>query len=204
MAIRLAPSTWTSLRESGLEEEIVERAGIKDQLTDAETRELFNKFRIVEGFFIPYADLRGKVNGHYRIRALKGGPGPKYLQPKNTGNRIYIPPGLPRGWQDDPQVAVVITEGEKKALAGAQAGLVCIGVGGVSSWRSRTLRLPPGVEITQVQGGTVLRIDEKTINMIQEQVAPELTEIVWTNRQVTIVYDSDTRSEERRVGKESR
>lgn len=192
MATRLAESTWASLYESGLQEKIVEQAGIKDQTTDPETRELFNKFRITEGFVIPYADLRGRVNGHYRIRALKGGPGPKYLQPRNTGNRIYLPPGLPRHWAADPSLPIVITEGEKKALAGAQAGLVCIGVGGVSSWRSRTLRLPPGTEVTQTQGGTILKLDEKTTRLIQDQVAPELTEITWTNRQVTIVYDSDS------------
>ena len=190
----LAKATWASLQESGLTRDTVEKAGIKDGTSDEATRQLLTKYSIRAGYYIPYFEVSGKSLDHHRVRVLEsanGAGGPKYLQPKNTGNHLYIPPGLPAGWSTDPRVPLVITEGEKKALAGAQAGLVCIGVGGVQSWRSRTIRLP-GVEPTAQGRGVVVKLDDKAARMIDEQVAPELSEIHWSQRQVVIIYDSDT------------
>jgi len=197
MSLRLSEDTWTSLRESGLSESIVAQAGIKDQLTDADTRELFARRKITSGYLIPYADANGKVNGHNRIRVLKrvgSDGGPKYLQPGSSGNHLYIPPGLPKGWAKDPTTPLVITEGEKKTLAAAQVGLICVGVGGVNSWRNRTLKLPKEAQLQEGEGkgGIVVKLDDKVTHMIQEQVAPELLDIEFGNRPVTIVFDSDT------------
>lgn len=200
-AVRLSDSTWASLFESGLTEETVYRAGIKDQTTDEKTRDLLASHRIQEGYYIPYAGIKAGTNGHHRIRILKPGPGApksKYYQPKSSGNHLYIPPGLPTGWAKDPTVPLVITEGEKKALAAAQQGLVCVGLGGVNSWRNRTLKLPAGSQIEKgtEQGSLIVKLDDKSVAMLEEQVCPELLEIIWMTRQVTVVFDSDTNDNE--------
>jgi hypothetical protein len=50
----------------------------------------------------------------------------------------------------------------------------------------------PTEEALPEKGGIVLKLDEASARMIEEQVAPELLEIEWSARKVTIVYDSDT------------
>jgi hypothetical protein len=89
----------------------------------------------------------------------------KYLQPKDSSNRLYFPPGVDLR-ADTP---VWLTEGEKKALKLTQEGFPCIGLGGVWSWR---------------QGGRGYQLGRK-------QVIPDLDRVLWVGREVTIVFDSD-------------
>ncbi len=78
--------------------------------------------------------LDGEVNCFARRRPhappILGGKPAKYLQPPGTPLRAYYPvaslPGL-----REPGTPVYLTEGEKKALAMAQLGLVAVGIGGV-------------------------------------------------------------------------
>jgi hypothetical protein len=57
----------------------------------------------------------------------------KYEQPKDELIRPYFPP-LVRPLLDDPGLPLVIPGGEKKACAGVQAGLPCVGLAGVWCW----------------------------------------------------------------------
>jgi len=61
-------------------------------------------------------------------------PRPKYLQQPGTPVELYIPPTL--DWTEyfkEDHYPLIVTEGEKKALAIAQRGLYAVGLGGVSS-----------------------------------------------------------------------
>jgi hypothetical protein len=102
-----------------------------------------------------------------------------------------LPADLPRGWEENPSVPVIITEGEKKAMAASQHGLVTVGVGGVDSWRSRTHRIPLSA-VSKDGDMVVLKVDDQLAMEIQEGVAPELLKVTWLDRRVVIVYDSDT------------
>jgi len=89
----------------------------------------------------------------------------KYESPRGASNRAYFPPGV-REQVHPPGQTVLITEGEKKALALAQAGYAVIGLVGVYGWkRSR-----------------------------REQLIDELEEVDWNGRDVVIVFDSDVSS----------
>jgi hypothetical protein len=89
----------------------------------------------------------------------------KYLQPKDSANRLYFPPGVDLR-ADTP---VWLTEGEKKALKLTQEGFPCIGLGGVWSWR---------------HGGRGYRQGKG-------RVIPDLERVNLVDREVIIVFDSD-------------
>lgn len=91
------------------------------------------------GYTIPYPG----VPGYYRFRYLgdlprhKDGKPIKYTQPRHTRPHIYFPANV--AWGDvlaDSDVALVIAEGEKKAIAGANAGFAVVGLGGAWGWVS--------------------------------------------------------------------
>ncbi len=98
---------------------------------------------------IPYWQLDGSpLESYWRIRFVpylktKSGKGQKYSQPKDSSPHLYIPPPslVPSDVWYDATEPIIITEGEKKALAAAQHGFNCIAVGGVDSWHSKTLEL---------------------------------------------------------------
>jgi hypothetical protein len=191
MVLRLSSLSLRNLRESGLTDATIERAAIKDDSTDEETAALLDKLRVT-GYVIPYVDSKGGSSGHYRVRVLAGAAKvPKYLAPPKAGNHVYLPPGLPQGWLSDTNVPIVITEGEKKALAGVQAGIPTIGVGGVDSWRTRTFRIPV-TSVIRDNDALIVKVGEDGARELESSVAPELLDIVWHDRRVIIVYDSDT------------
>jgi hypothetical protein len=57
----------------------------------------------------------------------------KYEQPRGVGLRIYVPPMV---WplMADPSLPLLVTEGEKKALAAAQLDFAIVGLSGVDCW----------------------------------------------------------------------
>ena len=92
--------------------------------------------------------------------------GPKYLQESKTVPGAYFHASY--AWAaclDDPDVPLILTEGEKKAAKGCEVGFATIGLGGVWNWR-----LPNGLLI------------------------PELKAIMWAKRPVYICFDSDART----------
>lgn len=123
---------------------------------------------------IPYFDLAGEPveerNGatFHRIRRLRDAlpkRAGKYLQPPRTRPHVYFPPMAALAWPEtarDTTCPVIITEGEAKALRGAQDGLPCIALGGVYSFAGRN-----------------------------GELLPDLAQFAWDGRQVVIVFDSD-------------
>jgi hypothetical protein len=135
-----------------------------------------------EGFQIPYFTLDGKPrpDNFYRFRFTVDRPskgwasiGPpekprRYAQPPDSGCAAYFPPLLPAPWRayaKDPAHSLGITEGELKAACACSLGIPVIGLGGVNNWRTATMN--------------------------RDQMLPELEEIVWAQRTVIIVFDSN-------------
>jgi putative DNA primase/helicase len=115
----------------------------------------------------PYVGVDGS-NGYCRVKPddprTCQGRSVKYESPKGRSNQVYLPPRS-RCRLDDPQEMLLITEGEKKALALDQAGFVTVGLVGVWGWK-------------------VAR---------QQRLLPELETLPWSGREVRIVFDSDVR-----------
>lgn len=164
----LLPHHLRHLRESGLSDATITAAGIYSETSPAKLAQLLGwryATKIAPAIVIPFVDSRG-ANGYYRIRpdrprTIKGKP-VKYESPKGQPNRIYLPPGVAERL-DDSACELLVTEGEKKALAATQAGFPCIGLVGVYGWKAKG--------------------DEKLL--------PELEHTQWRGRKVFIVFDSD-------------
>lgn len=169
--IELAKAKWHS---SGLTNPHAKKIGLR-ALDGAATAKLAANFHPVGALQIPYFNLDGLATGFYRVRYLEPLPGfagvvekpQRYAQPAKTINEAYLPPLFDKPWKEvaaDKEVTIYITEGELKAACGCVHGLATIGLGGVDVWRSTKRQIP--------------------------LLAP-LPEIVWQDRKVVIVYDSD-------------
>ena len=121
---------------SGIPAEIVEREGLWSATAD-EVKELLGWDVGSGGIVFPYPGHDNFI----RVRLDRPWKGPgytklaKYLSPKRSGNRLYIPRSLPTEavLGTDP---LIITEGEKKALAAIGKGIPCIATAGIWSWKS--------------------------------------------------------------------
>lgn len=113
-------------------------------------------------YIIPYYGMNGVRVPFYRAKVFNPDPnkGPKYLQPKGTLAYIYFPPGfdqalqmlekgtLPKSHINGFKPSIMICEGEKKAAKALQEGFLCVGLGGIYNWKSRTVILPDTTNIT--------------------------------------------------------
>lgn len=124
------------LYRSGLDDSMIEAAGIYSlppsgwEAIGAAPQ----KKGALSAYRIPYPG----TNGFYRDRIFYATPEQekehgKYHQPAGSPCRLYFPPKLNKKVLADPTVPLFLVEGEKKTLAGVQAGLICIGVGGWSN-----------------------------------------------------------------------
>ncbi len=175
------------LRRSGLTDDTIAAAGFRS-LSTAEARDILD-MDAGPGLAVPYPGLTHKDGSPYvRVRldqplATRNGHTARYLTRKGESPRLYIPPTLPPGWREDPKLRMLATEGEKKSLKATQDGFPCVGIGGTWAW----LR----------NGG-----DGKSAPIA------DLAKIAWKSRIITIVGDSDLRSNEQaadgleRLGKE--
>jgi Domain of unknown function (DUF3854) len=108
----------------------------------------------------------------------------KYLSAPGSSSILYVAPGTPLEWLSDPSVPLIITEGEKKALALAElfrwAGLdgVVIALQGVWNFRGT---------VGKATGPNGDRRDVKG-------TIPDFDRICWTNRIVMIIFDSNVES----------
>ncbi len=161
------------LRASGLSAETIRDAGIRS-LTGADAKELVGR-NVGPALAFPYprAVLEGGAILHRlkpdRPRTDDNGRAVKYESPSRrinpSGNRLYIPATLDPEVLADAQRPLVITEGEKKTLKAIQEGFDTVGLGGVWSWRTRA-------------GERSVAIDDLDL-------------IVWRDRTVVVIFDSD-------------
>lgn len=129
------------------------------------------------GYRIPYFDREGNLRTDmYRYRfledtrkkgfgALGSAKARRYSQPAGSPPGVYWPPFT--AWHQivaDEAIPIIVTEGEKKAAIATKMGLPTIGLGGVWSFKSKSI----GVRLL-----------------------PELESVLWEGRQVLVIYDSD-------------
>jgi putative DNA primase/helicase len=92
----------------------------------------------------------------------------KYEAPVGQPSRLYFPAGVGPEVLADNTVPLVIVEGEKKAIALAQAGFIAIAVSGVWSWCKKS----------DADGRP-------------KELIPDFDQIVLDGRVVIIIFDSD-------------
>jgi putative DNA primase/helicase len=171
MAQTLSEHHRRELHASGLTDETIEACGFytencPNRLGSILLRK-WHKSR-GDGLVIPFRDSAGNVNGYKRVKPIsprrdRNGRAIKYESPRGTGNRAFFPPGvLP--FLDDPEVELLIVEGEKKSAAGSQEGFPTIGLIGVYGWKE---------------------------GRKADRLIPDLDCVAWSGRRVVIVYDSD-------------
>lgn len=126
---------------------------------------LLRRYRDAQGAERPFARVRWLTPRQKPSSAfLRPGKGQRYDQPPRSGVAAYFPPLV--NWPaivKDATQAIVVTEGEAKALCAARHGVPTIALGGVFSFMSRN----------------------------QEGLLPELEAVTWRDRDVYIVFDSD-------------
>jgi hypothetical protein len=163
----LSPAHRDDLHRSGLTDESIARLYFEA----VPPRDLPVK-GAESAYRIPYFDLTGIPNCFSRLKFVPPvtdarNHAMKYWQPTGSPPALYLPPlaDWPRV-ATDPTVSLTITEGEKKAAAGCQQGLIVGGVGGVWCWTS-------------------------TLDNGDKLVLPMLDEFHWTHRSVLLCPDSD-------------
>lgn len=178
----MLPLAIADLERSGITEADAQAAGIFDT-PDASS--IYPDFEPVPALVIPYYrpdgelmtfERDGATEPFCRVRYLKppipksanlfAGP-PKlqrYSQPGSSGTRAYFAPQVNWGKiVEDVQEPIIITEGEKKALAAVALGFPVIALGGVFNFATA-----------------------RTDNLL-----PELEAIKWSGRDLYVIFDSD-------------
>jgi AAA domain/Domain of unknown function (DUF3854) len=157
------------LLHRGLTDATIEAAGFRS-LTSEEVLAVlkFNPNKS-PGLGIPFLHPTTGETRLIRVRSdiapmINGKPA-KYLSPKGSGNLLYFHPDCAERLKD-PTEPLYLTEGEFKALAAWQAGLLALGLIGVWGWRAKGLNR-------------------------HSQAIPDLDLITWQGRTVVIVFDSD-------------
>jgi putative DNA primase/helicase len=164
----LHPDALADLRKSGLSDATLARCGLHSvRPKDLKACAIPG---IVHALAFPYFALDGTPSDFQRWKLFYDGEPndkPRYWQPKGSDPQPYFPPLV--DWQalaSDPTQPLLMTEGEKKALAACQSGLPCIGLAGVWNWRAK-------------------------LDTGERLVLPGLDRIVWKGRTVELVPDSD-------------
>lgn len=177
----LTPEHYRVLHdESAISDSLIQSAGIRSIRSD-QVHELqslgFSEKQQVPGILFPHLTVWPNDDGTgqrivgYSLRrdepAMdgKGKPNRKYEIPYGQQATIYVPPTT-FALLNDPNVTLYGTEGIKKSLSLAAAGVATISFGGVWSWRGKNAK----------GGKTSL---------------PDLHEIAWNGRTVPIVFDND-------------
>jgi len=168
------------LRKSGISRAEAEEAGF---FTVRDASEIHPSFKPWPALVLPYADpfkddlmtyeFDGDTWDFCRVRyypptsAIRSPIKKKelrYGQPPGSGVKAFFPQTSKIDWAavaDDPDELIVITEGEKKALAGCLAGVPTIGLGGVYNFSN------------------------------DGELLDELLDMEWEGRPTYICYDSD-------------
>jgi hypothetical protein len=178
------------LMKSGLDP-----ADIKARAIDSVERAATGIPHSIQGYAIPYWDLRGHPLPFYRVRAFNHII--KYKQGKDTPNHVYFPPNFYAVAQKKDYI--LVTEGEKKAALATKLGFPCVGLSGVDCWRNRVVVIPLESELSQNQSKGILKAKLPPQTEASEDNATnlatgmqELIDYAASNHKTIIIcYDSD-------------
>jgi hypothetical protein len=195
--VSLLPRHREQLQKSGLTDNTIELSGVYSVATEDEARRLLGlapgALISVPALAFPYPDCEQYVrlrpdsstrpNPDYReprdheLRPNGDLPryleGPKYLSPSGVPTRLYMPTKVCPDILT-PGVKLWLTEGEKKALAGCQAGLAVVGAPGVSCF-----------------GDSAIRHRAKGVGQDVRRLHADFGRLSVNGREVVIVFDSD-------------
>jgi len=179
----LHPNHYRELQASGLTDETIQSAGIYSEARYDALSQILNRRRwpkrCAPAWVIPFRTPDGRETGYARVKPdnpRQSGDKPvKYESPRDRTNEVYFPPGM-NGATENPVVELLITEGEKKALAAKQFGFPSVGLVGVFGWKDGR----------------------------SEALLPALERIAWNGRLVYIVFDSDAADKPEIQGAETR
>jgi hypothetical protein len=166
----MASAFVSKLAESGLTPKDAKLQGLT-LLSPTQLKKLAPTAPEAEALLIPYHTAEGKVrSGIFRARLLGKPPWAeewknKFRQGLDSPPAAFFPKGI--DWKeffDDPKKRLILTEGEMKSLCACKLGLITIGLGGIWNWGDKK------------RSWTLL---------------PELEPVVWIDREVLIVADSD-------------
>ena len=123
---------------SGLTEEMISAAGIRD-IRPHDLVKLGPQYRDVHyAYSLSYGGIDGTFIDFQRLKLfppVANNRHPiKYWQAPNTQPHLYLPPGV--DWEvvaANPACDLILCEGEKKGLVGAQLGLTAAAIGGEKS-----------------------------------------------------------------------
>ena len=120
----------SALKRPGISQATLKSAGV--HVVTGEEAETLIGFK-TEGLAIPYHDIGERpltVNEKHFHRVRLSNPlgSAKYLSPKGSGAQLYIPKG-----QGPTGATLIMCEGEFKALALAEIGILAVGLGGITS-----------------------------------------------------------------------
>jgi putative DNA primase/helicase len=195
MSLRPTPEHLADLRASGLTDDTIAESGAYSESDGDRVNELLGgyvsrktarslgpclafPFSDADGQPVTFTDGKGQARPFVRLKPAKPRKNPdgkpqKYESPLKSGNHAYVPPGA-RSAIKDPTAMLLVTEGEKKALAGTQHGFPTLGLCEVWNW---ALKRPKNPANGRGTGPRRLIADLERIN--------------WQGRKVVIVFDSD-------------
>ena len=129
------PDHWADLCKSGLSPDTIQSLGIYST-RPGDIPKLIGWIPegVTSALVFPYP----QNNGFCRVKVFpafmdKSGHNNRYLQRKNSGVHLYLPPRA-YAVRHDPSVDWAWGEGEKKAAKACQEGVVCAGLGGLWNW----------------------------------------------------------------------
>lgn len=187
----IPPFVIEDLAASGLEP-----TDIRARVAGPGEKQATNTPQGVDAYVIPYQDMWGKSLPFYRTKLINPPEANiRYKQLSTEPNHVYFPPGFQAALRG--ARCVIITEGEKKAAAACKAGFACVGLGGVDSWRNRTVILHKDATLGQSKKGNIVaKIPQGTDTQeVTESLAKGLLELIaYCNRKripIVICFDSD-------------
>lgn len=147
------PLHLEDVRKSGLSDETITKSGIKTvPPNEINKRTGYNILSLSSMYEIPYDKTFNRYRCFYDDSS--NGKHPKYLQRKDTGNRLYIPSET-RAILSDTSIPLYLTEGEKKALKACQEGLYCIALSGLWNWSNGNKELIADFDLIALEGRTI-------------------------------------------------
>jgi hypothetical protein len=171
----LQPNHLDNLAESRISSAAAEEYDLYSTMTPWGPALAFPYFR-EDGSPVTYRDPAGQERPFIRYRldtpaTDENGSEMRYYQPPGSGAHLYIPRTARTIFRDVGE-AIILTEGEKKAIASTEAGLPAVAVGGCWNW---TVSQPEAAAGTHI-------------------LTPELASMPMGGRRINIVYDSDVRT----------
>ncbi|HEX4590298.1 MAG TPA: DUF3854 domain-containing protein, partial [Gemmataceae bacterium] len=178
---RLTAAHLSDLRSSGLTDGTIMEAHIYSEPDPSRVAALLNwerpAWRLGSCLVIPYFDAGGTPTGYSRLKPARprnngvNSKPAKYEAPRGIPNRLYIPPSVAELLADETS-PLIITEGEKKALAATQHGFPAVSIAGVWSWQKKRAK-----------------VDGKATG--PREMIDDLACMPLRGREIRLVFDSD-------------